>query len=116
MPVFTASERAQFENISPLRESSQKLCVRVCLRKSVAKNEKNFVSGLCERLGGNRIEAETPALGLPGPSERRNAPFQGRQANDAIVRGGSIEWIPLGSERFVEEMETMLGCVVILKN
>ncbi len=62
-------------------------CVRVCLRKSVAKNEKNFVSGLCERLGGNRIEAETHALGLPGPSERKNAPFQGRQANDAIVGG-----------------------------
>jgi len=47
--------------------------------------------GLGERLGGNRIEAETHALGFPVSSERRNAPLQERQANDAIIRGATID-------------------------
>jgi hypothetical protein len=39
MPEFTASEGAHLEKISPLKEFSQKLCVRVCLYRSVAEAE-----------------------------------------------------------------------------
>jgi len=40
MPEVTASEEVHFEKISPLKEFSQKLCVRVCLHRSVAEAEK----------------------------------------------------------------------------
>ena len=42
-------------------------------KKLLGKSRKTLgLCGLGERLGCNRIEAETYALGFPGPSKKRN--------------------------------------------
>lgn len=48
MPEVTASRGTHFEKISPFKESSQKLCVRVCLHSSVAEAEKTQQLGISD--------------------------------------------------------------------